>query len=65
MTDNPYAYLANTPNRLCKRDAMLDWFKTTGRPQPNSITCDTCEARSCCKLAYDPYNVDGDCLVDK
>ena len=30
-------------------------------------TCDNCDLnkRSGCPVAYDPYNTDGDCLLDK
>ncbi len=30
-----------------------------------SFTCDDCPRAPICDLAYDPYNLDGDCLYDK
>ena len=29
------------------------------------ITCDDCPQRHTCPYAYDPYNIDGDCLAEK
>jgi len=29
------------------------------------ITCDGCPQRYTCPYAYDPYNIDGDCLAEK
>ncbi len=29
------------------------------------FTCDDCEARFTCALAFDAYNTDGDCLAEK
>ena len=29
------------------------------------ITCDSCPHRYECPYAYDPYNIDGDCLAEK
>jgi len=29
------------------------------------ITCDGCPRRHTCPYAYDPYNIDGDCLAEK
>jgi len=29
------------------------------------ITCDGCPLKSRCPYAYDPYNIDGDCLAEK
>lgn len=31
----------------------------------DAFTCDDCPARYTCKLAFDPYNTDGDCLAEK
>jgi MoaA/NifB/PqqE/SkfB family radical SAM enzyme len=29
------------------------------------ITCDKCEGKAACRLAYDAYNTNGDCLLEK
>ena len=31
----------------------------------NYITCNRCPQRHSCPYAYDPYNIDGDCLAEK
>lgn len=48
-------------------NAMLLVLKRSGRPvdEPIVFTCDSCERAPVCKLAFDPYNTDGDCLWDK
>lgn len=33
--------------------------------ETKSFTCDTCDARHVCLLAFDLYNLDGDCLAEK
>ena len=30
-----------------------------------STTCWTCPDKEDCEFAFDPYNTDGDCLMDK
>lgn len=30
--------------------------------QPEKFTCHTCDEVGMCDYAYDPYNIDGDCL---
>lgn len=32
---------------------------------PCLLTCDTCTDKEMCEYAYDPYNLDGDCLILK
>jgi len=29
------------------------------------FTCDNCDIEEKCKCSWDPYNTDGDCLMDK
>ena len=29
------------------------------------FTCDECESRFTCTYVFDPYNTDGDCLLNK
>ena len=31
----------------------------------STFTCDDCAARFKCKMAFDVYNTDGDCLAEK
>lgn len=31
----------------------------------DGFTCDGCSEAPTCTLAYDEYNIDGDCLMDK
>lgn len=33
--------------------------------QAEELTCSTCSDANICKLAFDPYNTDGDCLLGK
>lgn len=30
-----------------------------------NCTCNDCPSRETCEWAYDPFNVDGDCLAEK
>jgi hypothetical protein len=32
---------------------------------PEKFTCDDCGLAGVCKLAWDPFNIRGDCLYDK
>jgi hypothetical protein len=41
-----------------RADATRDW-------DIDLFTCDKCDGRHVCKFAFDPYNVDGDCLAEK
>ena len=34
-------------------------------PDPITLTCYNCKQRDTCKYVDDPYNTDGDCLMDK
>lgn len=34
-------------------------------PEPARITCDACRLVSRCVFAFDPYNTNGDCLLEK
>lgn len=38
---------------------------TFGWPRSMTFTCDDCASRFTCALVFDPYNVDGDCLMEK
>lgn len=31
----------------------------------SNFTCDGCDARYSCPLVFDPYNTNGDCLMEK
>lgn len=47
-----------------KREEMVAWLKEHDLSH-TSITCDDCGLVDDCKWAFDPYNIDGDCLGDK
>ena len=47
-----------------KRNLMLQRLKALNI-QFKWITCDKCPDRDKCEFAYDPYNIDGDCLCEK
>lgn len=34
-------------------------------PEPKAFTCYTCDLKDACDYAWDPYNLDGDCLANK
>lgn len=33
--------------------------------EPERFTCNDCGARRACPFVFDPYNIDGDCLMEK
>jgi hypothetical protein len=43
-------------------NVLLLVLKGPPRESPARFTCDGCDRRLICRLAYDPYNTDGDCL---
>ena len=47
-----------------KRKYMIEYLRRHGIKY-KYITCDNCPLRSKCSYAYDPYNIDGDCLLYK
>jgi len=47
-----------------KRKNMLKVLERLGI-KPRWITCDYCPNKTTCNYAYDPYNTDGDCLLEK
>lgn len=49
---------------LADRQATLEWYMDRYGFTPR-LTCDSCSIRSSCDVAYDLYNTDGDCLMDK
>lgn len=46
------------------RAKMVEHCNELGRA-PEKFTCDDCARASKCKLAFDGYNTDGDCLYSK
>lgn len=54
-----------TPEALAEdRARMIAIYKGEG-VEIAAFTCDDCGARFTCGLAFDAYNVDGDCLMEK
>lgn len=47
------------------RDDALAHFAKHGISVPDMFTCDSCADRFVCKLVFDAYNTDGDCLMEK
>jgi len=48
-----------------RKKAMMElttMYRTCFVPE---ISCDNCSGVSTCMLAYDLYNIDGDCLAEK
>ena len=35
------------------------------KPPVKESTCEFCKDNQICEYAFDPYNTDGDCLIDK
>lgn len=51
---------------LLKRDTVLYINSCSDFPlDGRTFTCNKCLACEYCEFAYDPYNIDGDCLADK
>lgn len=47
------------------RRAMVDMAIGMFGESPDHFTCDDCPMARRCTLAFDVYNVDGDCLYEK
>lgn len=55
-----------TPDELKQhRKNCVDFYIEEGHPFPFDFTCDHCELANICTLAFDLYNLDGDCLLEK
>lgn len=54
LTEEELAELRESAVKFCNEHGYSDNF-----------TCDRCDARFTCTLAYDAYNTDGDCLAEK
>lgn len=39
--------------------------RTKERLLDDNFTCSKCDCSPVCEFAYDPYNIDGDCLLNK
>lgn len=60
MRDNPI-----TPAELAyDRERVVRLYVSEGI-EVSAFTCDDCIQRFKCKLAFDSYNTDGDCLAEK
>lgn len=49
---------------MTDREKLIEWCKEHNIVD-KEITCDTCDGVTVCKFAFDPYNLDGDCLALK
>lgn len=45
------------------RDRLIQQYMTDDYAVLKTITCDDCLLRFKCAFVYDPFNVNGDCLV--
>ena len=50
---------------MTRRDEVLKWLKDHKYPESTELTCDDCDGVTVCKFAFDPYCVDGKCMVDR
>lgn len=48
-----------------RRSARQDLLQHFEPGEPIAFTCDECPHARACKLAFDLYNTDGDCLAEK
>jgi hypothetical protein len=59
----------NAALKLCElhvaRLQMIEELFVSGHGEKTKITCDTCDQRTTCSSAYDMYNTDGDCIMEK
>ena len=58
---------ARTDEELAKQRgmALFTYSETEGMPVPDEFTCDACSRRHRCKLVFDLYSTNGDCLWEK
>ncbi len=54
-----------TPEELSVHRAKQVEFCNQMGSAPEKFTCDGCGFAPSCKLAFDGYNTDGDCLYEK
>jgi hypothetical protein len=43
---------------------IREYLKSFGL-KPEDTTCHTCPSVTTCPFSYDPYNIEGDCLMEK
>jgi hypothetical protein len=48
-----------------RRLQLVEELFVSGHAEDTKITCDMCDKRASCELAYDAYNTNGDCLAEK
>lgn len=48
-----------------RRLQLVEDLFVTGHSETVKITCDMCDKKDSCDLAYDAYNTNGDCLAAK
>lgn len=59
---NPKSVYLNSKKRYEK---VMEKMPPEYQPAMETMTCYDCEKESECRLAWDPYNTDGDCLAEK
>lgn len=65
--ENPYVRepVARAILELERRGALTHLIVQHGFPPNTTFTCDDCEFAPRCELAFDGWNMDGHCLMDK
>jgi hypothetical protein len=48
---------------LAMRNRLIEQYMTDDATPLKMITCDTCLLQRKCEYVYDPFNVNGDCVV--
>jgi len=70
MTDKFSPYLLQKPRTgealaVLRENSLTHLTQKLGYSSDTAFTCDTCSDAPICKLAFDCYNTDGDCLLLK
>lgn len=45
------------------REQSIRYLNRHGENYPISFTCDKCSIKFSCKFAFDPYNINDECIV--
>lgn len=57
--------MADAAARVANRENGRKYLVSVGVVGPIEFTCDGCVEADTCEFAFDPYNLDGDCLGEK
>lgn len=60
----PFEFLHPRTTEQLEQDRAVQVADNGGEPE-GGFTCDNCGAAPRCKLAFDWYNTNGDCLAEK